>query len=545
MRHVSYTILYMKWREILCVLVLCFFIFLASQALFHDGFFRTDDDLTVVRIEYMVKELQRGNWVNNFPVRMSGELSNFYGYPLYLFYSPLTYYMGSILMFLGLSSIVATKYVYVFPLIFGPLVFYFAARQRFPLFSSLIASILFTLYPYRGFDTYLRGSVAEAWAISFIPLIFAGVFLLQKKNMWGGVFIALGLFLVITSHHLAGILALVLLGAYGVIFLRMSKSYWGYVILGVTMSSFYLIPMVVYLKHIRLTYLSVNTTEIFQSLLPFSYVWDMGILKPVSYFSLVFILILIGSLFIIVKSKANEKKEYLFWVLAGVILYLLMFETFEIVWRLLPFLGILQFGWRVQIVLSFIIPFLVAMMIFQTKKMTLRVMIGVAIILASLNFLPSFHPKEYSYFYEYHPEGECATLSHQDEYLPKWVVDCPLLSQVFVTKTASQIAITQNNPVDVKAEITVPQRTDLIINKYYFPGWEVYLNGKRAKVEYLFSEYGVMRTDIGEGKNRVEVIYKKTFIMWVADLITIGGFMVLVVIIIKGIFKKRKVKKKQ
>jgi hypothetical protein len=78
-------------KEFPSFIILLFLIFLSSKALFHHGFFRTIDDVTTVRIIHMAKELQRNEIIDNFPVRIASDLSNNYGYPIYLFYAPLTY----------------------------------------------------------------------------------------------------------------------------------------------------------------------------------------------------------------------------------------------------------------------------------------------------------------------------------------------------------------------------------------------------------------------------------------------------------------------
>lgn len=416
-------------KEFTYIIILSFFIVLSSKALFHEGFFRTIDDITTVRIDYMERELKRNEW-SNFPVRLSGELSNNYGYPLYLFYAPLTYYFGAILkILLSLSSIVATKYVYVFPLIFGPFAFYLAARQKMSHFPALTAAIVFTLFPYRGTNTYLRGAVAEAWAIAFVPLALGGLFLLQKKNKFGGVLFSISLFLVLISHNLTGVLFTGFVLLYGLVFFQTNKQFWRFLILGLGMAAFYLIPMLYYLKIIRVSYLDLNTTYIFQTLEPLSELLVIRFNQLVWRTSGVFVFILAGGLiyFIYEKLKGEKKlNETLFWGLSGLTLYLLLFEPAIYIWKLTsPATGILQFVWRLLSILAFIIPFFLGLLVAHIKNLYLKIALASITVIAAINFLPSFKPEAYSYFYEYKPEGQCASTSNQDEYLPIWVKECP------------------------------------------------------------------------------------------------------------------------
>lgn len=529
----------MRKRELLYILILTLFVFLSSKALFHEGFFRTIDDITTVRIVYMEKELKRNkqsfstnNWFNNFPVRLSGELSNNYGYPLYLFYAPLTYYIGAFLkLLLGVSHIVATKYVYVFPLIFGPFAFYFAARQKMLPFPALIAAIFFTLFPYRGSNTYIRGAAPEAWAISFLPLAMAGLFLLAKNKKIGGIIFAISFFLVLISHNLVGMLFGGLVLLYGLFFLAKNKDFWKFFILGVGLSAFYLLPMLYYLKVIRVTHLEINTTYILQTLEPLSELFKIQIYERIFRISGILFYILIGGLiFFTYKKLKGERhlKEIFFWGICGLVLYLLLFEPFKFIWQLtMPITGVLQFVWRILSVLAFIIPLFLGLWLAQVKNLYLKVTITVLAIVGSLNFLPVFKPEAYSYFYEYKPEGPCATTSWQDEYLPIWVKGCPAPKSSLETLPEARINILSDNSLSIKADITADEDTQLIVNKYYFPGWHIFINGQDSPLDYSFSIDGIFKTSLSPGKHQVEVVYKKTPIMWLSDLISISSFVLL------------------
>ncbi|MEX2028250.1 MAG: 6-pyruvoyl-tetrahydropterin synthase-related protein [Candidatus Curtissbacteria bacterium] len=519
-------------KEFLYILILSIFVFLSSKALFHDGFFRTIDDITTVRINYLEKELTRNNWVNNFPVRISAELSNNFGYPLYLFYAPLTYYVGaSLKIFLSLSDIVATKYVYVFPLIFGPFALYFAARQKVQPPWALIAAIAYTLFPYRGSNTYVRGAAPEAWAISLIPLAMAGIFLIQKNRRFGGLIFAVGYSLILITHILVGLQFTALVLLFGSIFLLKNKRFWQSAALGIGAAAFYLLPMIYYLKIIKVTYVDVNTTYLLQTLEPINNLLKVPVGEFVWRVSGVFFYLLVGGLtYLLYKKRRGEKhlKETLFWGITGLVLYLLLFDSFKFIWEItLPLTGILQFAWRILALEAFIIPLFLGLWLAHIKNTYFRAVLVVIIVAAALNFLPSFKPEAYSYFYEYKPEGPCATTSWQDEYLPLWVKGCPQPRNPLELRPEGKINLLGNNPLDISAEVETKNNSDLIVNKYYFPGWHLSVDGKKAALDYTFSTDGIFKTTLAPGKHNVEVVYKKTPIMWIADLISAGSFALL------------------
>ncbi|MGB9706537.1 MAG: hypothetical protein ACPLXP_00470 [Microgenomates group bacterium] len=535
-------VLFFKWlskikrSEIVSLLVLGVFIFLSAKALFHPGFFRTIDDITTVRIMYLEKELKRGEWFNNFPVRWSGELSHRYGYPLYLFYAPLVYYAGALLMMIGkLSHIVATKWVYVFPLLVGPLLFYWAARQKLSRFSALIASCFYTLFPFRGYDTYIRGGVGEAWAMAFLPAMVGGLFLLEKKKRIGGLIFALFLFLSIISHNLGGLLAISFSLLFGLVFLFKNKDFWKFFLLGIGLASFFWLPSLFYLRIVKVYYSPQNIDQVFNFLVPFSKLMAVNFhFLPEDKFSGTFFYLLIFGAIVFFreskKMKQKQKKECLFWGGIGFFLYFLLSTSSSFFWEItLPISRMMQFPWRVLIILSFVLPFIFGFCLDLIKNILLKIGAALLLIIFLLTFLPAFRPKEYSFFYEYSAEdtGPCAT-SWGEEYLPVWTKECPDRppQEDLVTSGDSQIRVLKNNIVNIEAIIEGEKESELIVNRYYFPGWKVLIDGKEYPVEYKFSDWGIFKTNIPQGEHHIRVFFSKTKIMWLADMVSFISFLI-------------------
>src|SRR3990167_1872112 len=75
------------------------------KPLFVNGFFPMHDDTQVARVFEMGKALRDGM----FPVRWVPDLGYGYGYPIFNFYAPLSYYFGGFLTLLGFDALLATK----------------------------------------------------------------------------------------------------------------------------------------------------------------------------------------------------------------------------------------------------------------------------------------------------------------------------------------------------------------------------------------------------------------------------------------------------
>lgn len=523
------------WPEIVSVLIVGVAAFLSSRAMFHSGFFRTIDDVTTVRIDHLARELQRGFWWQNFPVRLGGELAYRYGYFFYLFYAPLVYYAGAALMILGnLSDIIATKAVYAFPLVIGPFLFYLAARQKLPRLPSVIGAIFFALFPFRGFDAYLRGGVGENWAIAFLPGLFAGIFLLEKKFRLGGFLTTIFLALTIISHNIAAIMIIPVVILYGLFFLPRHRLFWLSLLLGLGLSAFFWLPMIYYLPLIGANSTSLNTTFVLSTLLP---LWE--IIKPDLYylpgqyiFPILFYPLVFG-LAVFVRYQGRLKSAGLFWFTLSLFLHLLMSQSSLVLWQLtLPLTRILQFSWRVLILLSFTIPLSMAYLLSALNSTLVKYSLSTLIVVFSLSLLPNFAPKEYSYFYSYSADdsSHCGTTTFE-EYFPTWVVQCVNQAQereIFLTHPGD-LTVDQNQVNQITAHYVSDSPNTLMVHKYYFPGWHIQVDGQEVEIDYRSTTSGIMVAHVPAGKHQLEISFGKTRVMWIADLITLASIAILAI----------------
>jgi len=541
-------------KELPYFCVLSILIILASVAMFHDGFFRTFDDVTTVRIIDMAKELQREGWYNNFPVRMSAELSHGFGYPLYLFYGNLPYYVGALIkMITGINHISVTKLVYLFPLVAGPILFYAAARFKMKPFYGLIAGCLYTLFPYRGYGIYIKGGTGEAWAMAFMPGLFIGLFLMENKKSYGLIVFAIFFLLSVISHPLAGLQAVALAVLYGLFFIPQKRQFLLSVLLGLGLAAFNLIPSFYYLKTVQITFRENNITALIDNLVPWHKLvvpdFVINVDKPFS--SLFFPIIIFGLIAVCLNYKTlNGKKMWplIFFGIISLTLYLLVSDSTRFFWTLTQSItGVLQTSTRLFTILSFTIPFFVGLYLPLIANKLLRLGLIMLVIFVSLSSLAVFKPVKYSYFYEYKAEGPCATTTWQDEYLPKWVKVCPPkeLQANMVLQGDGKLVISKNTLLDMEAVVVNKKPSDLIVHRYYFPGWDIYMDGQKSKLDYTFSPYGIFKTKIPEGTHKINVVYRKTLIMVISDIITLVSIVILMLLSLKnnilrsGRFKSR------
>ena len=94
-----------------------------------------------------------------------------YGYPLWIFYAPLTYFVGEAFHLIGLSITTAVKSVDILATVAATLAMYLWARGHFSRTASAFAALVYTYTPYHLLDLYVRSAVAEYATFVWFPLV--------------------------------------------------------------------------------------------------------------------------------------------------------------------------------------------------------------------------------------------------------------------------------------------------------------------------------------------------------------------------------------
>jgi len=176
-------------KKILTIILLLLAILPTFWPLAQPGFFRSDDgDWMVIRLSAFHQALKDGQ----FPVRFLYNLNHGYGYPVTNFLYPLPFYLGEAIHLLGFGFIDSVKILFILSFVLGAVFMYF--------YAGFWAAVIYSYFPYRLFDVYQRGSLGEAVAFIFLPLIF--YFLDRKKIVIASIFTAC----LITSHNVVAFL---------------------------------------------------------------------------------------------------------------------------------------------------------------------------------------------------------------------------------------------------------------------------------------------------------------------------------------------------
>lgn len=534
------------WPLFLSGLVLVF----TTQPIFHDGLFRTMDDIQVVRVEEMYKELISFQ----FPVRIASDLGNGAGYMLYNFYSPLVYYLGAIFHGLNFTLIISTKLTFLAAFLLAWLGIYLLLKSKLDTISAVFGSVIFLISPYLGYDAYHRGALAEFFAFCILPFLFYSYLKLSEKNSKLYLLASsLSIAVLVLSHNLTTMITLPFITAFILVCFRKNLIGFSSLLLGLSLSAFYWLPATLEKQYIIID--SVDfITKTYQNhfLTPLQLIGlekiPWGFLPPVLgtgiFFGSVFAgLVLILQYLKLVSQKGND----LLFNFSVISFFISLFfaSTFsKSIWELLsPPLNYLQFPWRFLTLATFFGTISCSYLIYKTKPLKDQIMVIVLLVVPLIvSYSHYFQPVGYNFISQYTADDPCGTAGWSNEYIPIWAKECfpkgSELEEVNVTKgdikhTGVQI---KNHSRFYQFSTESTESGKILFKKYYFPGWILKIDNNESSISAALP-YGLIEANIPEGTHNIQLFFTNTPVRNIANIISLLSFMVWLIISFKVIKK--------
>lgn len=544
-------------RTILYILIIFSFCLPAVWSLFHSGFFPSHDgEWMVIRLSDFHRSFVSGQ----IPVRWAARLNHGYGYPVFNFLYPFSLYFGEFFYFFTGSFVNSIKLVFISSFFLSGIFMYLWIRELWGDLAGLISAIFYVYTPYRFLDVYVRGSLGEAIAFIFPPLIFWSATRLVKK--WENLYLILGGLAfagLITSHNtMAMLFTLVFGGFIGFRWLIFRQNKVAFrqltiLILGLFLSCFFWLPALYDKQYVLFDKAMVSNfflhfPTLRQLLIPS---WGYGPSLPLSdkdtlSFQVgianlaVFVVIALALGFKLLRSpkrldclKKNFKAFY--FLLVFTVSFLLMLAVSSWIWRLLLIYNLIQFPWRLLSLATFASAVLAAVVV-QLIKPRFRawIVVSVVILMVLLNYgyaRPEYFIDRGEAFYTTN-EG---TTTVANEYLPIWVEEPPTVraeEKVEVINGKGKISNLAFNSKKVSFNVEAETESEVQINTVYFPGWRVKTDEKETPLQYQ-NEKGVMRFIVKPGKHQVVAGFGETQIRSLADIITLIGFATILGLVVK------------
>jgi hypothetical protein len=526
---------------------------IAVFPLLHQGLHPTHDgEYHIVRFFLFNEALKDGIL---YP-RWTWYLNNEFGLPLFNFVYPLPNYFASVLYFLGLSFINAFKASLFLSTLVGGVFFYLWAKEFWGRVGGVVASSFYTFSPYHILDIYIRGSIGEAWALAIFPgfLWSITMFIKKKKKIFlpiSSIFLALTIF----SHNILGLMFFVFSITYIALLIFYAKlnkstafSSLLIVVLGLGLSSIFWLPALYESKYavgLKIFDVSSHFPQLFQLLIPswgsgFSagelgsqLSFQIGIANLLSIFlSIVFLI-----WFVII--KLNKKLILGFFVIWFFLTMYLMLSISLPFWENIPFMNYFQFPWRF-LSISIICASFLAGCIFSVKTNKIAntfvaFLLVVLVIFLGLGYTKPayYHDRDDNYYLE-RSNFINGTNSPGDTFNTIYMKKIPDKIDNKGEFLSGKGEININSATSAKYSLNVTAESDsvVLLNIAYFPGWQVYLDGR--KTNFNITDEGKFSFSVPKGVYSAEVFFEDTFVRKISSLISISSFVFLIFLFIKN-----------
>lgn len=499
---------------LLIVIVLVFFLW----PLFQSGIFHTHDgQLHIARIAAYFEELSRGQ----FPVRWASDLNYGYGTPLFIFYYPLPYFLGSILHFFGISFTEAFKILLGISFIAAPITFYLWLRKLFPLGIALAGALVYGLAPYHFLDLYVRGAIGELFAFVFIPLVLLSI---ERKAILTG---AVWYSLLILSHNAFALVFTAVLAFYAM--LRKSVVSLAKILaIGLGLSAFFWLPAMIEQRYTHSDlFISNKYLENFPSLAQLVWSpWGFGTevsksggLSP--QIGLMHILIALGS---IVSFQKLKKLRWLF-IFGGTLFLIALFfsvNVSSVIWGKISFLQKFEFPWRFTALSSFAAAALSVLIFSLPKTKTLAYVVTSALLFLSIPFLKvatrEFYSDEYYLSYQHSTDfGAASTIWSAGDPIKPASEPIQIIAGKGTVEDYSKRSTLHRFTINAESDVTVLDSTT------YFPGWKVTVDGQKVPIEFQDANYrGFITFRVSQGIHYIDVVFTESAIRLLANIISLG-----------------------
>lgn len=559
----------------------------AFISLLNNQYFSIHDDQHIARLFLLDRGLRQGylypRWVD--------WLGFGFGYPLYNFYPPLIYYLAELFHLVGFSLIWSVKLIIIIGFILASLGIYFFIKSLTGKKAAFLGVAIYTYFFYHAVTAYVRGSLAEFFGMSLIPFVFLALKnLAEKPSIKQSIILGLTITVLILNHLLVAFPAMIFLSLmfiyYFFLVAENKRKFMSNLILalfiGISLSSFFWLPSIIEKKYTLVD--NVLTKELANYKIHYVFPqqfwyspWGYGgsteglndgmtfQLGKVN-FLLIAVSIVLSLIYLYKKKKLDSYLKYFYFFIFLFVLSLFMTTSLSsFIWDRLSYLWYLQFPWRflcfsgffTAIIGSYSIFFVKDIIDKQLKNSKLK-----KIVLISLTavFCLIIIFKYYKYF---RPQNHIRTndiertsfeeiawrISNTSfEFIPKDVktkksqfnttvldIDKNEISQIpyKIISGQGKVEVIENKLAKKLFMIEADSSLIFQVNTYNFPGWQVYLDGKKTRIEDK-NKFKLMSITVPQGNHQLRVIFLDTLIRKIANYISILSLLAVIILSLRS-----------
>jgi len=446
------------------------------------------------------------------------DLGNGFGQPLFLFSPPLFYVVAEIFHLAGAGlalSIELGTLVFLLVAGFGACL---AGREAWGRRGGLVTGAAFLLSPYLLLDLFVRGNGAEFAGLALYPWAAWALLRPGRGQRLRGIAPLAAIVALVALCHLGAALilglALIVMGA---LLAWLRRDPWAAarvvsaLFLAVALAAFFVVPAAAHLGDVKTSLLRSGSLAYERHFVePHQLVdspWGYGLSVPGDAdgmsLSVGLVHLFLGAtavvlLFLLGRGAHGDRRPHGAASLAGIFLavaglFALLTTTASApIWDALPPLQYLAYPWRLLSIVSLCLSLAaggIAAVSLPGGRRTTRTL-GVLSILVLLAWgYPKARPSEYLTFDDaYYAPARIAALgintTTREEYEPRWVTSRPPARdrEIEIVSGKAFVLSKEGNAWRREYRIEVEREAALVMDLFYFPGWDARVDGDETKI---------------------------------------------------------------
>jgi len=512
--------------------------------------------------------------------RWTPDLVYGHGYPLFNFFSPLSFYPAEFFHLLGLNFAQAWNAALALYILLAGMTMYLFVKDLFGETAAWVAAVAYMYAPYQLYNVLNRGNLGEALALPLLPLIlWTFRRLLIRGKICYLVLSALSYAALVLTHNVISLVftpfLLLYAGALWLLKRRIPRPLLligAALLLALGLSAFFWLPAFFekqWVKiHLAYTPAGMNYRYNFLSLgelLSLPTPVHTSLMNPAPPRSLGLVQLTLALLAMAGWWSFKDRERRFNVVFFSSVLIGLIFMVLPqsvAIWDHLPLFEYVQFPWRFLGIASLAAALLAGAAIrllsdrVRTALPTLVIVLAVEALVIAFS-LPWLYPRYCST-----TEGlSIANLAQLErglgvigatsagEYLPIWVKEVPSESGLeamyragapierLESSSLPQAAVLKSaeyglTSADILIETPRPFRA--VFNSFYFPGWQAYVDGKQVPIVPT-EPYGLISFEVPAGESNLQVRFQDTPLRLVAKALSVVSALIVLALIIYGL----------
>lgn len=519
--------------------LLCLLSLLPLGSFFFPGIPLTHDGQDhIARIANFCQSLSEGNLIP----RWAKNLNWGYGHPVLMFLYPLPSYLACFFHRLSFDLVASTKIVFGLSFFLSGLFMYLWITALWGKEAGFISAIFYLFAPYRFVDLYIRGAIGECWAFVWPPLICWFALKLSRRFSWwyltGG---SVSLACLILSHNALSLMFLLPVLGYIAFLIYSARQKWlsflhhlWFLLFGFSLSAFFWLPALYEGKY---TLREIVTKDSISGFEPF---WRL-LYSPWRYGGTGIFSVQLGILhwlvialtpYLLWRFWRKKEEMWIFLLFLFVCFWLAIFLILppsRPLYLKFSLLQKFQFAWRFLSLAVFPPSVFAGTFVFLFKMKEIKwPVLALFLFLTSSFWIPvGFLNREESFYTSPYPgttdTGESAprwSVRFMEEYPKKSLEIIKGKGRVEESKRLSNYRLYR---------VHLEERSRLVENTLYFPGWQVFVDGEKTEIEFQDPSWrGLVTFWVSPGRHKIELRFSETRLRTLSDLISLLGLGMLV-----------------